>query len=396
MSSVPSPSGISVRRLVIVIFLSRTVLNIAYRAVYPFLPFIAADLNVSLESAAQIIQSRNLIGLAAPLFGPLSDHYGRRALMLVGLGISIVAALALGAFASFLFAVLAVTMIEVGKIIYDPAQAAYLGDRVPYSQRGRAIALSEISWAAALIALPIFALILQAAGWRAAFVAVGVLGVIMFALTRASLPGDRPPRAEQRSLTHGFGQIAREPGALAVLLTIILNAASNENINIVFGAWMRNDFALDAVALGTVASAIGISELGGELFSSAFVDRIGKHRLTELMLLATAGAYVLLPLIGRTVLLASAGLVLAFFFFEVSVVAALPLITEMVPSARATLMSMAVAGFSLGRALGSFTGPFIYLNNGFVVNGLVSGVGLLVAFLIWSLWVHEREGLPQP
>ncbi len=385
-----------VSRLLLVILAARTMLNVGYRAVYPFLPFIAADLGVSFQTAAQIVQSRNLIGLAAPLFGPLSDHFGRRTVMLSGLAISVIACLSLGAQNAFLLAVGAIAAISLGKAIFDPAQQAYLGDRVPYAARGRAIALSELSWsAAALLGLPVFGIIVQYAGWRTAFVILGGISLFMVALTRVGIPdnelaADRPPGGLwERS----FGQVIRQPIAPAVLVMSICNAASNENIGVVYGEWMKNAFLLDAVALGFVAAAMGVAELCGELISIAWVDRIGKHSLVRLCLLASSGAYLLLPLLGQNALLATLGLVLVFVFFEISVVAAIPLVSEVVPTARATLLALNVAAFALGRTIGSFAGPFLLAGGGFALNALVSGAGAFLAFLVWHSLVREHKPL---
>jgi predicted MFS family arabinose efflux permease len=393
MISERAPVRVSVRRLVLVIFFTRTVFNIGYRAVYPFLPFIAADLGVPFQSAVEIIQARNLIGLTAPLFGPLSDHYGRRTMMLTGLAVSIVACLTIGVFNSFLFAMIAIAVITFGKALYDPAQQAYLAERVPYAERGRAMSLSEVSWSAASLAgLPLFGVAVQFLGWRAGFFLLGIIGLFVFALTRVGLPGgDQTGQGPQRGLwSRTIGEVIRQPVAVGVLATSVLIMGANENLNIVFGEWMKDSFLLDAIALGSVAASMGVAELAGELFSSIFVDRIGKHRLVGLTLFLTGGAYVLLPLIGRNALLGTAGLVLAFFLFEVTVVSALPLITEVVPTARATLMSLNLAAALSGRALGSFTGPSLFLHQGFMANGLVSGLAMLVAAGVWHLLVSER------
>ncbi|MGB8645924.1 MAG: MFS transporter [Anaerolineae bacterium] len=381
-------------RLLLVIFFARTILNVGYRAVYPFLPFIASDLGISFQSAAEIIQSRNLIGLIAPLFGPLSDRFGRRTLMLTGLAISVIACLSLGALNAFVFAIVAIAAISLGKAIFDPAQQAYLGDRVPYVERGRAIALSEISWsAAALLGLPVFGIVVQYAGWRIAFVILGVIGLFMLALTRLGIPDNELAvhRSDGGLWERSFGQIIRQPVALSALLAAALNAASNENIGVVYSEWMKNSFLLDAVALGLVASFIGVAELGGELVSTAWVDRIGKHRLVRVCLLVSSGTYLLLPLLAQNAVLATLGLVLTYFFFEISVVAAIPLVSEVVPHARATLLALNVAAFALGRTLGSFTGPFVFASSGFSANAFVSAGGALLAFGVWHLFVREHK-----
>lgn len=374
-------------------FFTRFVLNIGYRAVYPFLPFIASDLGVSFQSAAEIVQVRNLAGLAAPLFGPLSDHYGRRAIMLIGLAISFLACLTIGFVGSFILSVIAIAVLNFGLSVYEPAQHAYIGDRVPYAERGRAISLTEVAWsAAALAGLPLFGIIVEFFGWRAGFVLVGISGFFVMALTRFGLPGE----SKDGTSMHGgvwieaFVKIFHEPVAIGVLATSIIVLACNENLNIVYAEWMQSSFVMSAIALGSVAAAMGAAEFAGEFISSVYVDRIGKHRFVAITIVLAAAAYVLLPLMGRDALLSTIGLALAFFMFELMIVSMLPLITEVVPSARATLMSLNIAAVLFGRAVGSYSGPYLYLHQGFMVNGLVSGAGMLIALVLWLAVVRER------
>ena len=112
---------VSLWRLLTVILFSRTVLDTAYRAVYPFLPFIAADLGVSLAEAARIIQARNLIGFLAPVFGPLSDRFGRRVVMLGGAALIALACLALLFVAPLWFVIAAAVLVSVGGVASLPS-----------------------------------------------------------------------------------------------------------------------------------------------------------------------------------------------------------------------------------------------------------------------------------
>jgi predicted MFS family arabinose efflux permease len=54
--------------------------------------------------------------------------------------------------------------------------------------------------------------------------------------------------------------------------------------------------------------------------------------------------------------------------------------TELLPGARATIMSFNLTGHSLGRALGAFLAPFIYQQFGFLYVAL-----LAVVFNIFGL-----------
>jgi predicted MFS family arabinose efflux permease len=51
-----------------------------------------------------------------------------------------------------------------------------------------------------------------------------------------------------------------------------------------------------------------------------------------------------------------------------------PMMTELVPGARATVMSFNVTGHSLGRAIGAFLAPFMYRQFGFLFVALLAVV----------------------
>jgi predicted MFS family arabinose efflux permease len=130
---------------------------------------------------------------------------------------------------------------------------------------------------------------------------------------------------------------------------------------------------------------IGLSELSGEGLVALLTDRIGKSRALAWGLTANALAAALLPLIGRTQAGALAGLFLFYITFEFVMVSQIPMMTEVVPGARATVMSFNVAGHSIGRALGALLATFLYQMLGF---GFVAV--LAVAFNVFGLLALRR------
>ncbi|MCX6574103.1 MAG: MFS transporter, partial [Candidatus Aminicenantes bacterium] len=153
-----------------------------------------------------------------------------------------------------------------------------------------------------------------------------------------------------------------------------------ELVNFVFGVWLEDSFGLKLAALGAAAVAIGIAEFGGEGLVAATVDRLGKMNALMIGLAANAAAAVILPLAGKSVATALIGLALFYLTFEYTVVSMLPVMSEIVPQARATLLAFYAASFSLGRALGSLTSPRLYAL-GFPAVALAAAVLNAVAFL---------------
>jgi predicted MFS family arabinose efflux permease len=72
---------------------------------------------------------------------------------------------------------------------------------------------------------------------------------------------------------------------------------------------------------------------------------------------------------------------LFYITFEYVLVSHIPLMTEVMPSARATLLSFNVTGHSLGRMIGALVATFIYQRFGFLPVALTAILFNLFALL---------------
>ena len=169
--------------------------------------------------------------------------------------------------------------------------------------------------------------------------------------------------------------------ALAGISIGLWASAANEMVNLIFGLWLADSFGLQIAALAGASVVIGLSELSGEGLVALTTDRIGKPRAIALGLAGNVLASILLPFIGRTEIGALIGLFLFYISFEYTVVSLLPLMTESVPQARATVMAASFIGFGIGRSLGAFLSTFIYIRLGFLPVTLVAVLFNLFAIL---------------
>ncbi|HUV27544.1 MAG TPA: hypothetical protein VMW34_09270, partial [Anaerolineales bacterium] len=138
-------------------------------------------------------------------------------------------------------------------------------------------------------------------------------------------------------------------------------SSANEVINLVFGIWLENSFGLMIAALGAAAAVIGVSELGGESLAAAFTDRLGKPLAIGLGLGLNCLAALVLPILGSSTAGAVVGLFFFYLTFEYALVSSVPMMTEVMPSARATVMAVTAASVSLGRALGALLATPLFL-----------------------------------
>lgn len=373
-----------------VLMLSRLLLNSSLRMVYPFAPAMARGLGVPLASVTNLITLRNLSGLSSPLFGPLSERYGRRPILMLGMLLFGLSSIAI--YLAPLYGMLGMVLVlgSIGKIIYDPAMQSHIGDTVPYQYRGRAISFTELSWAGALfIGGPVIGWLIARQGWQAPFLWLGLLALVATAVLYLVIPP--PNHAHARHITlRQIGQVWQQYPVIryAALYNTLLMMA-NETIFIVYGSWMERSFQVSLAALGVSTTVIGAAELLGEFTSGFAVDRFGKREVIILTGIATALSYLIMPYFGVSMTSALILLFILFLSFEITVVGAIPLMTELVPTYRAIVLAILAASGSIGRALGSTIGPFIWERFGYTANGVVAMVIMGTAVIILYKNIHE-------
>ncbi len=375
--------------------LARITLNMSYRITYPFLPVIARGLGVDLATGGLLVTGRAAGGLVSPIFGPLSDRYGRKRMMLIGLALLIVGAAICALVPLYAAFMVAFIMFGISKAIYDPTIQAYIGDRVPYERRGRAIGVTELAWSGGwLVGVPSAGWLIAHVGWQAPFALLVGLSVAGLLLIAWLLPRDVPV-AQHTDTAFQLGVVIRDRNLVAALCVTLLLMLANEVTFIVYGAWMESRFGLSVVSLGVVSIAIGIAEAAGESGSAAFVDRLGKRRAVLIGLALLAVTYGVLPSLGQRLEWVIGGLVVLFVAFEFTLVSSLPLVSELAPGARATAMSANAAAITIARMIGSAGGTALFARMGKLEpNATVSVIASVVACGVLWAWVREH-GQPQ-
>jgi predicted MFS family arabinose efflux permease len=371
--------------------LCRLVLNTARRFAYPFAPVLSRGLGVPLTAITSLIavnQATSVIGL---FFGPVADRLGYRLMMLTGMALLVAGMFAAGLFPFYGVILVALFLAGLGKSIFDPALQAYVGERVPFHRRGLVIGLLEFSWAGStLLGIPAIALLIDRLGWRSPFFVMGGLGLLGIVVLRILIEKGRQPNPRKRVrllFKDAWNPLLGERAALGALFYSFLVSAANDNLFVVYGAWLEKRFSLSIVALGLGTSVIGAAELLGESMTAAMADRLGLKRSLFGGLLACLICYGILPYLGQTLGTALLGLFLIFLTFEFMIVTSLSLCTEILPTARATMMAGFLAAAGIGRVAGALVGGPVWLAGGIYATALVSAVfsGLALASLVWGL-----------
>lgn len=371
--------------------LARLVINTARRFPYTFALALSRGLGVQLIDITSLIAINQATGVLAPVFGPLTDRWGYRLMMLIGLSGLALGMLGGGLLPIYAMILLALFLAGLGKSLFDPALQSFVGEQVPYERRGLTMGVIEFSWAgSSLVGIPLAGLLIARMGWRSPFLVLGLLGLLGVVGLRLLIPGDhqRPGNVENRpTFREAWRHLSGERAVLGALGFSLLIAAANDNLFVIYGVWLEGSFGLGVVALGLATTVVGVAELAGEGLTALIADRLGLKRALFTGLALSAASFTLLPLIGHSLPLALTGLFFVFITFEFTIVTALSLFTEILPGARATMMSSNIATMSIGRVVGALIGGPIWLAGGLPATALVSAVlsGLALAWLAWGL-----------
>ncbi len=357
--------------------------------VFPFLPSFARGLGVPVASLQRSLSIRSVAGFIVPLLVPLSERFGRKKFLFVGmLTFSAGCFLAWQSRGLLLFTV-AILVIALGKAFYDPIMRAHLGDIVPYNERGKAIAVTEFAWSGAfLIGAPIVSLMIAYFGWNSPFALLAILGICAVGVIWRYIPETGSAKVSQLRIGQIVRAVSSNPPLLGATIFVFLLMFANILIFSSYAAWMETQFQVNVGGLGVTAMVIGSAELVGEILVGLISDRFGKRRLVLLATAASAGSNFLLPQTDSSLVMALVVLFAVFITFEMAFVCVIPIFTELMPEARS--VPLAILSFTppVTRAIGLWLVGSLTTWGGFSLLGAVAGLASLLAVVIFFRWVR--------
>jgi DHA1 family inner membrane transport protein len=374
---------------VILLTAARTTLNTANRMVYPFLAVFARGLGIDIASISLVMSARSFTAVCTPFLAPAVERRGRKFGMLLAMALFTLANTALFLFPTYAVFFISQCVSYLSLYLMYSTVHAYVGDQVPYAVRGRSAAIFEFSWSLSfIIGVPLTGLLISGAGWRSPFSIFAGLGLLSFLLIMRFIPRPHPSTSQRINLLAGLKIILKSRSAVAGLLFSVLFHIGNETVNLVFGVWMEDSFGLKIAALGAAALIIGIADLSGESLSAIWVDRLGKKRSVLIGVLVNIASVVSLIWMGGALWSALVSLFFFFLSFEFVVVSFLPVMSEVLPEARATLMAYEVAAHAAGRGFGALVASGLY------ALGFSANIVAAAAVGVLSLWLLSRVDAP--
>jgi DHA1 family bicyclomycin/chloramphenicol resistance-like MFS transporter len=240
------------------------------------------------------------LGLGQLVIGPLTDIYGRRRPLLVGIAVHIAASL-LCAVAPSIAVLDALRVLQgVGAAAASVVAMAVVRDLFTGSAAASVISrLVMVMGLAPVLAPSLGSAVLEVGSWRTVFLVLAGLGLLLAGLgvvgLKETLPADRRAATGIRATLKGYGELLRDPTLVGFMLVASLTMAAV--FAYVSGASfvLQDGFGLDERTFGLV---FGIGAVGLIVFSQVNVALLRRFEpgtiLTAALTVAAIAGVVLL------------------------------------------------------------------------------------------------------
>jgi multidrug resistance protein len=276
---------------------------IGFAMILPLLPFYALDLKASPVAIGMIFSSFSVAQLiSAPLWGRVSDRYGRRPALLIGLFASAAAYTVFG-LATQVWLLFASRIIQGAGGGTTGVTQAYVADTVPPEDRARALGWLSAAASAGIMIGPVIGSFAATLGRKAPGLVAAALCLINVVFAWRWLPESRvlpkPGEARPRGASvwrEAWGIVMRPNGAVPRLIWIYaVGMLAFSAFTSVLSLYLGATFGFTAKTIGYVFLYVGLLSLVmRSLCLGPIVDRLGETwamRIGTLSLIFGLAAY---------------------------------------------------------------------------------------------------------
>ncbi|MGA2078733.1 MAG: MFS transporter [Terriglobia bacterium] len=361
------------------------------------LPSLLGSLHVSVGMAGLLVAVYSLAAaLASFVSGTLSDHYGRRRFLFIGVLLFAVSSWVASRTATFNALLVARGLTGFAAGMLSTCSITYAADWFEYRVRGRALGMiSSAYFAAPILGVPLAAQIADRYGWRRSFLFFAILALAVGAFSWG-LPKDKlssePSSHKLRAAGRAFRSfLVRRDTAAALGIAFLVSGGLVGFLTYV-GQWLNSAFGVSTRTIGWVFMLGGVVALGSAPAGGIVSDRCSKRSVSIASNAVLALAVAVIPLF-------SWGFWLLAVFSVASIGAAFrqgpltALITELVPSTqRGAFIALRNIFSQTGIGAAAVLGGFLFERHGYAaVTTLCAGMTAVVALLLKT---HIVE--PQP
>lgn len=386
-----------------ILFFTMIVIMLGFGMIIPILPFYVKSFGASGSALGALMATYGLLQfIFAPIWGSLSDRYGRKPILMIGVLGNAIAQLLFGLSSALWMLFAARILAGVLSSATLPTAMAYIGDSTSKEQRGGGMGMIGAAMGIGMVLGPGLGGVLAARSLSTPFFLASGLSTLALLLIYFVLP--EPLHAAERA---GAGKIAglqlgvlwgalRSSLGVLLLMSFLLTFALT-NFEAIFGLYASDRYAYTPQQVGGILTVIGlISAAMQGVATGPLTRRFGEVNVIRVSLLNSALAFFLMTQAQ------SAWQILAtvcYFVFSNALLnpAVSSLISKRASGGQGAAMGANNSFQSLGRVVGPLWAGNLY-DVGYNLPYLTGAFVMLVGFGISMklLKSDAPQALPQP
>ena len=353
----------------------------------PLLVALADDFGTSIAVAGQLAAATFITwGITAPLVGPISDTYGRRPALLIGLLLMALGVLGSGIAWSY-GSLLALRLITgIGSAMILPTIMASLADNLPPEKVGKAVGfITASSWVGVALGVPAIALLTYYGGWRLPFYITGGLSLALWVPLWIWLPSSRRRLGQAIDLINRFKVLGRQSAPWYVLIANASQQMALFGLMTYFAAYMIESYAWDEASTAPGLALLGVGAVIGSIAGGFISGRARRLECLAVSSLAGGAVTGLLFALGAAAWIVVAMAFVASVLVSVSMPVQLTLIMHLAGQSRGTASGMLSTSNQFGSFVGASAGGLMLSLGGFPAVGLLCLVATVLSASVGGL-----------
>lgn len=367
--------------------------------IMPLFPAMMADLHLNYQDVGNISGALAIAwGVSSLFMGGLSDHFGRRKVIIPAvIGFSALAGVS-GMATGALNLLLIRALMGISEGAYTPASIAATIEASRPSRRGFNLGIQQTSFPLFGLALgPVIAtqLLDVLPSWRWVFILVSAPGLILAMVMVRNLRDTQAARPEGAEAGSHWRQVLRYRNVWLNMLGMFCLCTCLYVVSAMVANYLTDYLHLGMAEMGFIMSAIGFGGFSGQVIMPGLSDRFGRKPVV--LFSYAAGTLSLIGLMAtgaQPVLLFALLFMTAFGTFSVICMTVGPMTTEAVPPSLMSTASGLVIG--VGEIFGGGVAPglagYVAQNFGIQYTLHLALAGLVLGTIIG---LGLRETAPQ-
>ena len=402
------------RKNLFILSFTLLVVMLGYGMVMPIMPFYIEHFGAGGRELGWLMSTYSLMQLiCAPVWGILSDRYGRKPIFAIGVLGYAVTLFMFGLAQSFAMLFIARSLSGILSSATTPTAMAYIGDNTPQKEKGKGMGQLGAMAGIGVILGPLVGGLLSVDSLSLPFFVGSGLAVLALLLVIFLLPESKPASSTGERLLSDQPTQSPQPGsaratakrprlldiylsvllspARVLLLLIFIMSFGMTNFQGMIGLYVVDKFAFNTKQVGTIWMLMGIVLIIGQGgLVGPLTKKLGDPTLIKIGLLGGAIGFVLMACaVDYITTLISLG----FFILNLAFIgpALNSYISSFAGEHQGTVMGLNSAMTSLGRVVGPLWGGYIYDIN--IEYPFLSGAATLTLGLLVSLFGFHYQSV---